>query len=177
MFLTAGLVVVGAISVLNLLLTLLVIRRLRRQGPTGMGGPMPVSGPPAGAQAPAFTGLAATGDEVSSQSLTGESSTLAFLSTDCHACASSVSHLRAYAVAAGLGPDRVIAVISGDREEGRQIIESLDGIATVVLEPQLGPITEAFSVRNFPTFVMLDDQNRVERTQLGSGPIPAKATV
>jgi thiol-disulfide isomerase/thioredoxin len=166
-FLIAAVVLVGAIAILNLVLTLAVIRRLRRNEAAGA---MPVedSGPAVGSPVPAFTGRTTAGETFDNDALAGAPSVIAFFSTTCPACKSALPHLQEYAEHHGLKPSQVLVVIGGEPEDADHFIDKLTPIATIVFEPSMGPISTSFAVTAFPTFVMVGDDAVVSRSLSGS---------
>ncbi|GAA2256886.1 hypothetical protein GCM10010232_53290 [Streptomyces amakusaensis] len=172
-FLVAGLVLVGAIGLLNLLLLTAVVRRLRRIEEQ-RGGP-PESGPRPGDGIPEFTAAALAGGSVSRAALAGGPAVLAFLSTGCPACPAAIPHLAEYAAAGGLPRERTIVVITGEEAEAGELIEPLAAIATVVVEPFPGELSRAFAVSATPTTVIVDADGRVTHAEAGAHPLPALA--
>lgn len=55
----------------------------------------------------------------------------------------------------------VLAVIAGEADESRDLRDGLVDVASVVEEPESGPIAKAFEVQAYPTFYVLDEQTRV----------------
>lgn len=173
-FLVAGLVLVGVIAVLNLLLTMAVIRRLRRQEAM-MSMPDMDSGPAIGSKLPAFSAEPVSGDVVTSDDLIGSPAILAFFSTDCSACKTSIPYLVEYAEVNNLKPRQVLVVVGGeDREKRDEIAAELNSVASVVYEAHHGPMAANFDVKALPTFVMIDDKGTVIRTVGASQPLVEK---
>lgn len=170
-FLVAGLVLVGAVAVLNLLLTTAVIRRLR-QLESRLATPGADSGPALGSQLPKFSAELASGDIVGADDLTGSPAILAFFSTGCPACQTSIPYLIEYAEVNDLKPRQVLAVIGGDDHEKRdELTAALAGVASILHEAQPGPLATIFEVTALPTFVMIDDAGTVIRTVGASQPL------
>ncbi|MQS36056.1 TlpA family protein disulfide reductase [Streptomyces katsurahamanus] len=172
-FVVAGLVLVGAIGLLNLLLITAVIRRLRRQeeerGETLRSGPRP------GEELPEFSAVALSGRSVSRAGLAGGPAVLVFLSTGCPACPAAVPRLVEYAAQAGLDRERTIVVITGAESEAGELIEPLAGVATVVTEPFPGELSRTFSVSGTPTTVIVGMDGRVAYAEAGTSPLIAPA--
>jgi hypothetical protein len=51
----------------------------------------------------------------------------------------------------------LLAVVCGPVEEAADLVRQLDPVATVVVEPDRGPIQQAFEVSGFPAFVLVRD--------------------
>lgn len=166
-FLIAAVVLVGAITVLNLLLTMAVIRRLRRNE-AAQNVPLPDSGPKLGAPLPAFTGEAVSGETVVTTDVSGAEAVFAFLSTSCSACPTALPHLVEYAQARELKAAQVVTVIGGEQADAAEFLDALDGKSVAIMEELMGPIAKSFEVSAFPTFVMTDAEGRVTRTVSGS---------
>lgn len=140
-YVIAALVIVGAISALNLVLTLAVIRRLRAQPDTAASGPPLL---PVGATVPRVPG-------VENPALIG------FFDTECHACPGQLQPF--LDLAAAHDPARVLAVVSGPGPE--RYVATLGDGATVLTEPVNGPICQSFPNSAFPAFYLLDEAGTV----------------
>ena len=123
----ACVVVVGSFCVLNFLLTLGVIRKLRQHERALMRSPAPEEWImpndwrlAVGAPVPDFTATAITGETVSRADLTDKRAVIAFFSTDCESCRTQ-----------------------------------LNRFATTVVEPDQGPVSTAFSTFVFPTIYVV----------------------
>lgn len=168
-YLVAALVLVGAVSVLNLILTTAVVRRMRvyEQQPSGRPASDVLGGLPEGAALPTFTGAVAGGGAVTDGDLRGLPAVVAFLSTDCPSC---LEHAPEFAVAARATikrGGRAVAVII----EGAEPVDALTaaaGPATAVYEPvdRTGPMTRAFAVKTFPTFFIVDEAGVITSREL-----------
>jgi cytochrome oxidase Cu insertion factor (SCO1/SenC/PrrC family) len=187
-YLAAATVLVGAIAVLNLLLTTAVIRRMRDDAARGHqpgGGRVPgFGGLPVGAALPAFRGTDATGLPLTDDHLRGGPALVAFLSTDCPSCRQRAGEFAARAAEiAGAGGRSVAVIVQGD--ESRDPLEaalhaaaevegigaaggaSPDGIVmTVESFDRRGPLLDAFDVTTFPTFFVLGADGRVAEREL-----------
>ncbi|MFD7861256.1 peroxiredoxin family protein [Streptomyces sp. NPDC059783] len=171
-YLTAALVLVGAVTVLNLLLTLAVVRRLRRQEserqqPFGTID----SGPETGAPLPDFTADTVAGGTITAASLKGRQGALTFLSTDCSACTMAVADLPEFARRTGMDAGQMIVVIAGDADDAHRMAEPLAGIATVVVEETAGPLSTLYSIEATPTTVLTDPDGTVTYAQAGTNPV------
>ncbi|MER5770754.1 TlpA disulfide reductase family protein [Streptomyces sp. NPDC001985] len=173
-FVVAGLVLVGAIGVLNLLLITAVIRRLRRQEEAASG--RMASGPRPGETLPEFSAVDVSGRSVSRADLDGRLAVLTFLSTGCPACPAALPHLREYVRATGLARQQTIVVITGEESEAAELIEPLAELATIVVQPFPGALSETFSVVGTPTTVIVGADGRVTHAEAGSQPLRDLAT-
>lgn len=155
-YLYALVAVLSAVSILNLLLTLGIIRRLRSR-------PMsrPVNHPgvlPVGAVAGNFAAWDLRDRPVSRDELSGHT-VVGFFSPGCPSCLERLPDF--VAVSAAFGPERSWAVVVGDAESAGEYLPSLEPVARVVLQNPDGPLISAFSVSAFPTFFVVDATGRV----------------
>ncbi|WP_327287688.1 TlpA family protein disulfide reductase [Streptomyces sp. NBC_01198] len=151
-YLIVVVVLVGALCLLDLLLTVGLIRRLRAQPaprPSGDGFAEEGMLPP-GAIVPAFGTRTVDGRPLLSRDLdTG--TVVVFLSPGCPPC-----HAQLPRVVAALGAAPVsgaVAVVAGGGEgdaDAQQMLKELAPVARVVHESVTGPVTEAFAARAFP---------------------------
>jgi thiol-disulfide isomerase/thioredoxin len=169
-YLVAALVLVGAVSMLNLILTTAVVRRMRMyEQKTPARSPHDVlGGLPEGTALPAFTAdTVAGGGTVTDGDLRGRPATVAFLSTDCPGCLERAPQFAAAARATLERGGRAVAVVI----EGADPVDALTaaaGPATVVYEPgdRSGPMTRAFAVKTFPTFFVIDAAGAITSREL-----------
>jgi hypothetical protein len=59
---------------------------------------------------------------------------------------------------------RLIAVIVGDPRRGADLEQALAPVATVVSEPDGGPISTAYQIHLFPSYVLISDTRKVLAT-------------
>ncbi|GGX36440.1 TlpA family protein disulfide reductase [Streptomyces lomondensis] len=160
--LTSAVVLVGILCVLDLLLTIGVIKKLREYGPAGPamepGGGMTPLRP--GEELPAFTAVAVDGAVVSRSSLP-DGALIAFLAPHCEPCRAKLPELIAYAAAEPGGRNRTLAVVVGEPEECERFVRELSPVARVVVEPRGGSVCEALRVDAFPaTLRVRSDRGR-----------------
>jgi hypothetical protein len=62
------------------------------------------------------------------------------------------------------GEFRLITVIVGDPQRGVDLEQALAPVATVVSEPDGGPISTAYQIHLFPSYVLISDTGRVLAT-------------
>lgn len=163
-YLTAAVVFVAALCFLNLLVTFAIIRRLRHElGGQGlaqrMGDPLI---PARGTRVPDFSAVTTAGAPVSLTSLAGQPSVVAIFAADCPSCRTHVGEFADFVRVFPGGGEHALAVVTGDPIEGADLVQSLQGVAPVVVEPADGPIAAAFSLQSFPTFYLLDEDSRIE---------------
>jgi hypothetical protein len=153
---------VGVLSVVNTVLLVEVIRRLRHQSEhfrrhvDGMLDPAPIM-LEAGATVGDFDAVTLDGERVTRHDLRGPM-LVGFLSSGCPACLESLPAFLARAESFDGGRDRVLAVVVGIPEATASLSERLTPVARVVNEPEQGPLWQAFGVIGVPAFALLDGQ-------------------
>lgn len=166
--------VVGLLGVVNLVFSFGVIRRLREHteilnrlnsGPTRA---MVRSGERVGE----FSAVAVDGAAVSQQSL-GADTLVGFVSTTCPACVERLPEFVRFA-RDHTGP--VVGVVVGDGDDAATMIRALDGVATVIQEPNQGPVAAAFGVEAFPAFGLLDAGGVVRTSGFAPSDLTAAAS-
>ncbi|MFG6192297.1 TlpA family protein disulfide reductase [Nonomuraea sp. JJY05] len=169
-YLVAAVVVVGLLCLVDLVLTLAVIRRLRvhtlrlaELTPTGA--PMVQPGTTLGD----FSATALSGETVSRAFFSGPS-VVAVFSTECASCHERLPEFASYL--ADTRPERVLAVVAGDPDGARLFTGELTS-ATVVVEPMGGPVSRALQVSRFPSFYLVDGDAVVVAADTAPGRLPA----
>jgi len=89
----------------------------------------------------------------------GRAQLVAFLSSSCSACRSTLPSLLGY-----LGTLRLIAVIAGEPRAGADLERLLAPVGTVVFEPYGGPIAAAYRITGYPCYVLLSADSVVLAT-------------
>lgn len=154
-----------AVCLLNLVLTLGVLRRLREH--TELISNLSATGEPLapmlaeGEIAGTFDAVATTGERVSRDLLSGLTLVGAF-SPHCPACAERLPAFVDFAATFTGGRDQVIAVLAGEETETTTYRAQLEPVARVVIEPAIGgEICTALEFRAFPAFGILDEAGKV----------------
>jgi thiol-disulfide isomerase/thioredoxin len=156
--LTVGVIIAVALTILNLLVSFAIIRRLR--GVESRGGDHAHQGdaltddlPAVGTRVGAFSVPTVDGDQLDDQTLAGEPVLAAFLSPTCSPCKDLVA-----ALAARPDPDlaRTILFVDGD-EDAKEFAESLRVHGRVALVDSQGPVGVAFGgVEMFPIVLTVE---------------------
>lgn len=165
--LTAAMVVLTAIVLLNLAVTVAVIRRLRELPASGAAsgggsasgggaaGPLPDPGGPArGERIPDFAATTVEGVSVDRAALTGRT-VIGFFSTSCSSCALEAPAFADAVVelaAEGIGALAVVQRKRGDDAAG--LAQVLAPTGAVVVEGAPGPLLRAFRVNTTPFYVL-----------------------
>ena len=181
-YLSAAVVLVGAIGLLNLVLMIGVLRRLRDQPPAA--GQHPAAGHHAesgsglvvGRQAEPFTVRLLHGGDLTEAGLTGSGPTLiGFFTPGCGPCKAQAPKFAERAAAWPGGPDRVLAVVADDSIGGAEFGEQFAGLARIVVDGMEGPVATSFGVTAFPAFGILDDTATVRSEAPSVPPLPELA--
>ncbi|WP_432142338.1 TlpA disulfide reductase family protein [Streptomyces sp. bgisy084] len=152
-FLTAAVVLVGALGALNLVLVLGVVKRLREHGAllTGRRG-APSADIEVGTPIAEFETVTEAGEPLTRASLT-EDLLVAFLSPGCAPCVAKLPGLVAHARSLPGGRRRVLAVVVGEPGEAAAFAAPLGPVAQVVIEEPNGALSRAFGVHAYPTLL------------------------
>jgi cytochrome oxidase Cu insertion factor (SCO1/SenC/PrrC family) len=157
LYLTAAVMLVGFIGLLNLLLTFGVIRRLREHD-TALASRPSMPGPdimvPAGTEVSDFETQTVDGTPVSNADFTGHT-VVGFFSTTCEPCRDRLPEFVTHAATVPGGRDRVLAVVVSDSVDADPsvadlFVAQLGPVARVVTEQYDGPIGKAFGVQGYP---------------------------
>ncbi|WP_433790278.1 hypothetical protein [Actinoplanes sp. CA-252034] len=146
----------GALTLLNLLLTFGVIRRLRTRPANTI-----VSTPgflTPGSLIGDFTAHDRDGRAVSRTELSGRT-LIGFFSPGCDACR---DRLPDFVSAAGVfGRERSLAIVMSDALSASDYLPSLTPVARVVLDEPDGPLISAFAITAFPSFFVVGPDARI----------------
>ncbi|SDS88134.1 TlpA family protein disulfide reductase [Actinoplanes derwentensis] len=175
-YLTAAVVLVGLLGVVNLLLSFGVLRRLRRHSELLSArqteqGPLMLA---AGQTVPAVTATAIDGRPVAPAEFPGQT-LVGFFSPGCTACHERLPSFLSYAGELA-DPAKVLAVIVGTGADVAALESELAAVARVVREPADGTLTAAFAVRGFPSFLLVEPGGMVLASGLAMSELPVHAT-
>ncbi|MEV0150232.1 MULTISPECIES: hypothetical protein [unclassified Nonomuraea] len=157
-YLVAIMVLVGVLCLVDLLLTLGVVRRLREHtklidalyevvgagGPPGAGASLPIGEAVGDFDATTVDDVRVTRDGLP------EGTVVAFLSPDCRGCHEQLPELTSWA--ARHDRSRVLAVVDGRSGDPAELVTTLSPVAQVIVERTSPQVAEAFKVQAFPTF-------------------------
>jgi thiol-disulfide isomerase/thioredoxin len=158
-YLTAAVILVGAVGMMNLVLLLGILRRLRAAPPAAAeeshgGG----SGLRLGWRPEPFAVSLLHGGRLTRSDLTGHGETLiGFFSPTCRPCRAQAPKFAARAAEWPGGPERVLVVVADDTVDGAEFTEQFAGLAKMVVDGLEGPVATAYGVTAFPAFGILDD--------------------
>ncbi|MFC5180503.1 peroxiredoxin family protein [Actinomadura harenae] len=156
-YLVAAVVLFGVLSVLNLLLTFGILRRMRAdaaagpQAPAGAGDMFALK---PGATVPDFQAVTTRDEPVTRESAAG---VVAFFSADCDGCHDLLPSFLERAGA--LGRENVLAVFGGDEPE---TVAELEKVARVVqADRDGGAVSRAFQNEWTPALYLLGEDGRI----------------
>ncbi|MFG3556707.1 TlpA disulfide reductase family protein [Micromonospora sp. NPDC047557] len=156
-FLIAAVVLVGLLCVLDLVLTLGVLRRLREHSDL-LTDPGRATTDPAqsrvGETVGDFRTTTVHGEPVSGDTLP-DGTVVAFFTPGCEPCERELPRFATHARSVPAGRDAVLAVIVGAPQEAREYVAVLASVARVVVEDPLGPVAAAFNTTAFPTLLRI----------------------
>jgi hypothetical protein len=161
----------AAVTLLNLILTFAIIRRLREQASEA-------STSAGAAPGPAIAGVGERPGEFTAVDTEGEPVTggghrlIAFFSPGCQACHEKLPYFVTQAADYPGGSSRVLAAIVGGEAGESEFTGALRDVARVVLEPHAAAMQEAFQVKGFPTWCILDDEGIVRHSGIGIDRLP-----
>jgi hypothetical protein len=165
LFVVAALVLLGLLCLLNLLLTVGILRRMRAEAEQHKSGSLFTLRP--GSAIGEFAATTTDSEPVTAATLNG---TVAFFSADCPACHETLPDFLAYA--RDQGRDNVLAVVGGDDPD---TVRALAEVARVVpADLDGGPVAAAFRNTWTPALYVVAD-GRVVATagRVHELPVPA----
>lgn len=170
--LAGAVAVVGALCLVDLLLTLGIIRRLREN--TAMlnehrNPGVSVSDLSAGETPSQFTAVSSEG-----QKLSGPVGLrmAAFFSSSCPICPERVPAFVDYLRGNDIGRDRVLAVVLGPPDTQVLYTDRLGEVASVCAEPYDSELAKAFKVTGYPAFCLLDADGSVQAVSFDPAELP-----
>jgi hypothetical protein len=158
----AGLLAVAvlalAVSLLDLLLILGIVRRLRAQAiaqsPQDAGGLFHMgSGPPRGSRLPEFIASTVAGGTADDTRYAGAQGCVAFMSATCTPCKAALTELEPYLREAGIGKQHTLVVLDGDPAAESQEARRAAGFAEVVVGADAARLIDQFGIAGFPTLI------------------------
>lgn len=191
--LLAAVLVLTALVLLDLTLTLAIVRRLREQTAKRDQAVDPLMAQLMGRSVPADLDVVATdGTAVTSALLRARPAFVAFVATWCDACHTDLPRLQEQAAARRAAGETVLVVVEAPSvDDARELVEAVDGASLVVVESSGPggpsgsggsgaegdrPLHTAFDVTGYPTYLELEDGTvRQVHPSLAGVPVPAGA--
>ncbi len=156
-YLIAAVVVLGVLTLFNLLLLYGVIRRLREQ--TELPATRSDGIAKAGSMVGAFTATTIDGVDLTNGDLQPDT-LVGFFTPSCSACTEELPKF--VDVAAGHAQDRVLAVVVGSAADTVEQARELSPKARVVVAPLGSGIVRAFDVQGYPAFALIGAAGEVK---------------
>ena len=162
--LTAAVVAVGILCVLDLLLSFGIIRRLRVQNEALRDLREKQSAAEPDIMLPAGSHI-----ELSDVDVSG--ALVGFFSPDCEPCKERMPQFIEYATG---HRGKVIAVAAGGAEQVADMVVRLGEVADVVVEEMGGPLHNAFGTTGYPAVCLVDDDDTVVASgwEMSALPVP-----
>ncbi|WP_433442522.1 hypothetical protein [Nonomuraea sp. CA-141351] len=157
-YLIAVVALVGALCLVDLVLTLGVVRRLREhtklldalyEAVDLMGGPLGGGQLSPGDVAGDFEATTVDGTRLT-RDLLPDGTVVAFLSPDCSGCHEKLPAFASWA--AGQDRSRVLAVVDNRSGDPAEMVTTLKPVAQVIVD---SAVSNAFGVQSFPTFLQV----------------------
>lgn len=163
--LAVAVVFIGVLCLLNLLLTLGVIRRLREYSETQPAAePIPVKIAETGSS-PAPFDVLLNGGRAFSSDRPATWTIVAFFSDTCPACKEGLPTFVKRARELRRDDQLIVSVIAGEGDDSTtELVRVLEPVSGVTVEPYDGPLAKAFGVGQFPALCMLDESGVVVAT-------------
>ena len=159
----AAVALVGAVCLINLVLTVGLIRRLREHSDalaklSSSSDEQLIA--TVGARVGDFDATTTTGEQIGRSDLASEM-LVGFFSPDCQPCVRGLPNFIERARGATAGPAGVLAVVTGAGPEAQSMREQLQPVAQVVAGTEDGPVERAFGVRGYPAYALVGSDGRI----------------
>ncbi|MFC4035034.1 TlpA family protein disulfide reductase [Streptomyces polygonati] len=165
--LTAAVVVLGILCVLNLAVTAAVIRRLRTVPATGSR--PPVAGLAPGSAVPQLALRDERGEPVTRASLLGHHTLVAFFATDCPECSIHAPELVGRGAELGAAGVRLLTALVDTGPDRNGLRRLLGGAGTLLVGEASAELAARFATEFTPAYFLVGPDGTV----LGSGPTTA----
>lgn len=180
-YLVAAVVLIGTVALVNLLLTMGVVRRLREHSArlqAGAGAPsieMPDS-VAVGERIGDFASTTVDSRRVGRDTFAGRT-LIGFLKPGCQPCDEQLPEFQRLAADMPGGRDSVLAVVVGSEAEAGPLVAQLAPVGRVVVESPAGPVNQAFKVFGYPTYFVVDETGTVRggASRVDQVPVPEAA--
>lgn len=175
-YVVVALVVTNVLTLLNFLVLLGVIRRLREQSVPPSGGPPADDELPVGTQVEAFATIDVDGHAVRRDELPA-GAMVGFFSPGCEPCEALLPKFVAHSEDLPGGRGSALAVVVGTPDAAADYVAKLSRVARVVVEDSPdAAVGHAFRVSGYPTVFQLDGDGTVlfSGVSLDRLPVPAE---
>jgi hypothetical protein len=173
--LTAAIIAVGALCLLDLLMTFGVIRRLREHSALLRDRQNRLADRPVITLSPGQIPAPFTAATTDGSALAGPAGLrlVGFFSSSCSACPERVPPFTDYVRANAIGRSEVLAVLlTHDRTTPPPYLDELAQVAQVSMQPDDSQVVDAFRVDGFPAFCLLDADGAVMASGFDPATLP-----
>ncbi len=161
-FLLASSILVWIVVLLNLSLTLVLIRRVNA-GPGSF--PGVETGLPTGRLAPDFSAQTLEGKKVTLADYAGHPTTFVFVASYCEPCHEILPSLKTLAPQARAAGTTLVLVNDGSQQETEEIMRTVDGQVEVLLAPRHEhSFFTNYHIAMTPSYCSLDERGMIVRT-------------
>jgi len=173
----AAVAVIGVVALLNLVLTMGVIRRLRDQAAMGTPRRDEQRLPIVGAAVGRFNAVDIDGRQLSLADLTGPA-VVGFFTPSCLPCQELLPQFVAQAGAlAEPGWHAVAVIVAEPGEDDTEYRQLLAPVARTVVEAPHGALQHAFGAGAFPTIAVIDEHHTITASSFDAAALPGKQAV
>lgn len=173
-YVIAGLVLVGAVALLNLALLVVILRRWQELVAVRRRDDFAAQGPQPGDELPEFTATAVSGRTLTRDDFRSGELLLGVFSHDCPACTDALPDFELRADRIRQAGGRVVALVIGAEAGESDLTTRLAGPADeVVPGPEAAPLFNALRVPAFPTVLSYRDAVITAPSAAGRASVPA----
>ncbi|MBB5869987.1 hypothetical protein F4553_003366 [Allocatelliglobosispora scoriae] len=174
-YLIAAVVLVGLLGLLNLVLSAGIIRRLREHTEL-LSVRLDVANVFTRAVGDRITPATATATDGTTVAIgSADALVLGFFTTDCETCHERLPEFVAYAKDFPPGRDGITAVVVGAPEEVWEMVDRLEPVARVIVEPEFGAVQTAVGVRGFPALCLIGPDGTIVTAGVRISSLPVGA--
>ena len=160
--LASSVILLWIITLLNLLLTLGVIRKVNNNQQSAQKVPFTTHGLEAGTAAPDFTAETLDGEQVSLATYAGRSIDFHFLSAHCMPCREVLSEILELAPLAANAGVEFVFVMTDEAPQVRAFVEEFQITLPVLVAPRTGnDFATAYKIGGTPNYCLIDGQGRI----------------
>lgn len=161
LFLAANLILLWVFLGLNLVLSLVLVRRVTsvtQSGNSQMGG-----GLESGETAPDFTAKSLDGEKVTLASYAGQSVAFLFFGTACPPCREALPKYEAVAPKAALAGTRLVLVSTDDEDKTKDFVKNNDISLPVIVAPIMeNNFMKDYKATGTPAYCLIDTNGKVK---------------
>ncbi|NUW46449.1 TlpA disulfide reductase family protein [Nonomuraea rhodomycinica] len=168
-FAVVALILVGVVSLLNLAILLVMLRRWRALEAMGGGGaPGQAAAIRMIDRIPAFSAPALDGTTVTERTLLGKETLVGFFSLTCKACVEAVPLFAGHAERLRATGGISLAIVHGDDSAGSELAALLGDVVDIVIaEDSAAELSKRYGTKHYPTYAWYDRNGVV--TSAGAG--------